>query len=337
VKHFYRLHLLLSLCAVVPGTHAMGQEYSYPPLQQTPLTDCDPTRPSTSAREDDYEYGPSNNVAACSNSFCGYACRSEGFIFSAEVCFVDVRMGDGDDLAARWLEFTTPAAPAIPNLDPNPDPAARLSFGWQTCDGLGVQAHFWEFENAVSTTVMQAAQTDPILLTHAWDVMVFDVEVMLNTMINEVWDTSLSGGYRFAEYEEGASVRVDNNTSSSRVTTRYLGNGLTAAGGLRRQLTNRFSVMANGRVSLLFGDASIDSGGRSLPLNALNAGFDARYTLESQVGASYEHPICGGGFWFARGGYEVQYWNDFVAAIGSQTDSSSIVFDGLFVAIGLQR
>jgi hypothetical protein len=288
------------------------------------------------------ERGPGNNVAACADSFCGYSCRSEGIIFSAEVVFVDVRMGDGDDLAARLLESQASSDLLIPNLDPNPDPAARLALGWQTCEGLGIQARFWEFENTVSTSVPQAdAMTDPDLVTHAWDVFVFDVEVMRNAMVNEVWDTSLSAGYRFTEYEEGAELRrgeaLFDGMRTGSVSTRYIGNGLTAAGGLRRQLARRFSVMVNGRVSFLLGSASHEPGDSDLFTQSLDEDFDARYIFESQLGASYEHPICGGGLWFVRGGYEVQYWNDFVAAVGRQTDASSIVFDGVFVSVGLQR
>jgi len=52
---------------------------------------------------------------------------------------------------------------------------------------------------------------------------------------------------------------------------------------------------------------------------------------------SYEIPICGGGAWFTRAGYEVQYWNDFVVPIGDETRPTSTVFHGFFAAIGLQR
>jgi hypothetical protein len=338
MRYYQRLLLSASLsCAVCCASYGQPPQCPCPPGKQG-------IRPDLIAAPADSEYGergPGNNVAACADSFCGYSCRSEGIIFSAEVVFVDVRMGDGDDLAARLLESQASNDLLIPNLDPNPDPAARFALGWQTCEGLGIQARFWEFENTVSTSVPQATTADPDLVTHAWDVFVFDVEVMRNAMVNEVWDTSLSAGYRFTEYEEGAELRfgevLPNDMRIGSVSTRYIGNGLTAAGGLRRQLGRRFSIMANGRVSFLLGSASHDPENSALFTHPLDEGFDARYIFESQVGASYEHPICGGGLWFVRGGYEVQYWNDFVAAVGRQTDSSSIVFDGVFVAFGLQR
>src|SRR5262249_12759970 len=156
-----------------------------------------------------------------------------------------------------------------------------------------------------------------------------------------VWDTSLSGGYRFARYEERAALRLVDNAPNldmdvASLHTRYIGNGLTGAVGVRRQLTRRISLMANGRASLLFGSQTLTPTSVT-PLTSLNDSFDPRYTLESQVGASCEHPLCGGGFWFCRAGYEVQYWNDFVVPFNTQVDPSSTILHGFFVAMGLQR
>jgi hypothetical protein len=285
---------------------------------------------------DELENGIGNNVAACAGPFCGYGCRSEGIFFSTETVFVDVWQPENDGIASELLDLNTPAAPDIENLDPDLDAAARFAFGYQTCDGLGIQARYWEFDNAAAVVVDQADPADPNLALHAWDVTVFDVEVVKNSMINQLWDKSLSGGYRFARYEEAASVRLD-ATELASVRTRYIGNGLTGAIGLRHQLAPRFSVMVNGRTSLLFGSQRISASMVTLPPHLLNSSFDTRYTTESQLGASYEYPICGGGYWFVRGGYEVQYWNDFVVPFGKQTEPSSTVLHGFFAAIGLQR
>jgi hypothetical protein len=291
---------------------------------------------------DEYEAGFGNNVAACSGPFCPHACRSEGIYFSAESVFVDVWQPDGDGLASELLDLyrtnaTLPAAPEIGNLDPDVDFTERVTLGWMTCDGLGVQVRYWEFDNAVGAAIDEAAPA-PNFVTQSWDVGVFDVEVVKEAIVQHVWDTSLSGGYRFARYEEEATVRRD-NTELTSINTRYFGNGITGAAGVRRQIAPRISLMANGRTSLLFGAQKTigPTQGVPMPGNEFQNGFDARYILESQVGAMCEHPLCGGGFWYLRGGYEVQYWNDFAVPIGEQTQPGSTIFHGFVFAVGLQR
>jgi hypothetical protein len=218
-------------------------------------------------------------------------------------------------------------------------------FGYQTCDGLGVQARYWEFDSATSVALEQPDPTvDPNFMAQGWDVSVLDVEVVQNTMVNQFWDTSLSGGYRFVRYEEGASLReyevvsnMLNQTELASMKTRYIGNGLTGAAGVRRQCTRCLSAMANVRSSLLFGNQTIVTDGVFPPLAVVGSSFDSRYTMESQVGMAYEHGLCGGGFWYARGGYEIQYWNDFLVPFGPQVEPKSTLFHGFIFAVGLQR
>ncbi len=282
-------------------------------------------------------YARTNNMAACSGPFCGYSCRAEGLVFSAEMTLADVWQRDRSDIAARFLAIQTPAAPAIDNLDPRVDSSPLITFGYMTCEGLGFQGRFWEFDTIVSQGVTPPGPADPNLVTHAWDATVFDMEVTYSSIYDQGWDIMLSGGYRFTEYEEGATLRRD-NTQLASVRTRYIGSGLTGAVALRRQITNRFSLMANPRVSYLLGGESITpSSGLNLPPQPLNDTFDPRYVLETKVGVSYECPICGGGVWFTRGGYEVQYWNDFVPSLDSQTRRASTILNGFFFAVGLQR
>jgi hypothetical protein len=289
---------------------------------------------------DEVGTGFSNSVAACCTPFCPSACRSEGIYFSVEEVLIDVFQPD-DGIAPRLLRAKVPGAPKIDNLNPDADPTARFALGWMTCDGLGIQVRYWDFDNATSVpvTINPTPPTNVNFVGESWDVGVLDVEVVKNRLINPLWDTTFSGGYRFARYEERAALRLvdqPNNIADADVATlhtRYIGNGLTGAIGARRQLTPRISLMANGRASLLFGTQTVDTN----VLTSLNDTFDPRYILESQVGASCEHPICGGGFWFARAGYEIQYWNDFVVPFNTQTDPSSTILHGFFLAVGLQR
>ena len=229
---------------------------------------------------------------------------AEGIVFSAEITLVDVWQRNRSDIAARLLEIQTPVAPPIDNLDPSVDPASLITFGYITCDGLGFQGRFWQFDNEVSQQVTLPGPADPNSVTHAWDSMVFDMEVTQSAIYGQVWDIMLSGGFRFAEYEEGATVRRDNRQLAS-VRARYAGGGLTGAVAMRRQITKHFSLMANPRLSFILGGESITpSTGLDLSPQTVSDSFDPRYILEAKAGVSYEIPICGGGVWFFRGGYE---------------------------------
>ncbi len=142
---------------------------------------------------------------------------------------------------------------------------------------------------------------DPNQAIHAWDVCVFDLEIMLNRMINQTWDMTLSTGYRFADYEEAANL-VAGTTEVASIRSRYYGHGFTGAVEVRRQFWRRLGVVANGRGSLLFGDENIATSNVTLnPVPPQNP-IETRYILETQFATEYQHPLCGGGYWFARGG-----------------------------------
>jgi hypothetical protein len=331
--------ICLSCGALFTATRSLGQEQlSATPFQGPMHESAGPLRPDLPAcptGQNILAGGRTDHVAACKTGFCSYDCRSAGLFFTTELGWLDVTQRESTDIAARLVELRTPAIDVIENLDPEVETAARVSIGGQTCDGLGVRARFCEFDNAVSATFLPAAVGDPDQAIHAWDVQVFDLEVMLNSKANEVWDSTLSAGYRLTDYEEGATVLM-NNMQLGELDARYFGNGLTGAVELRRQLWTRFGVMANARLSLLFGTERINGSGVTLPPTPIDESFETRYIGETQLGCEYQHPLCGGGYWFARGGYEVQYWSDFVTPVG-QSDEAPVIFNGLFLAVGLQR
>jgi len=63
---------------------------------------------------------------------------------------------------------------------------------------------------------------------------------------------------------------------------------------------------------------------------------DRRLIFESQLGVEYIWPVCGDGYYFLRGGYEVQHWDEFVPLIGSP-DHASVLLNGFFFSFGFQR
>ena len=67
---------------------------------------------------------------------------------------------------------------------------------------------------------------------------------------------------------------------------------------------------------------------------------DVKYMYEAQAGAEYIMPICGGGWYFARAGFEVQYWDGFGVDnqfAGPPSVNNSVGFGGFFFAAGLAR
>ncbi|MGC3967424.1 MAG: Lpg1974 family pore-forming outer membrane protein [Pirellulales bacterium] len=210
------------------------------------------------------------------------------------------------------------------------DAVPRLVLGYMTCEGLGFRVRLWNYNNAESVALTPAAPGAPTAAAHSLEMTVFDVEAV-KAIANPVWAAALSGGYRVSYYKEQASLTGGGSPS---VKSTFVGNGFTGAVDLHRRITEHFSLMTAPRASLLMGDGDVVAG--AVPQSPLNSGFDVRYVLEAQLGVSYERPI-GNGVGFVRGGYEVQYWDDFVAAVGAQSDLSWTLFHGPFFAVGLQR
>ncbi len=327
----------LMCCALLDGTRALGQDCPCGAPYAQIVDDGEFLRPDFSAgfdQENLTDFGPTNLVSACSGPFCGSDCRSPGLIFRTELVWLGVTERGRADLANALVHLQNPARDDIGAVNAGLKASPRVSIGGQTCNGLGVRGTYWEYDNAVSENLVQPTPDDPNQVVHGWDVHVFDLEVMRNQS-NWGWDFTLSGGYRLADYEEGATTEL-NGTESAALNTRFFGNGITGAIEMRRSLWSRFGIMLNGRYSLLFGAERISATNVNIPPITIDQSFDARYIIEGQAGIMYQHPICGGGYWFGRGGVEAQYWNDYVAPIG-QPDPAPVIFSGFFVAIGLQR
>jgi hypothetical protein len=109
-------------------------------------------------------------------------------------------------------------------------------------------------------------------------------------------------------------------------------------------LTSNIGVFANARGSMLMGDETnllnvsvvVGTATVAVAINEVQKN-DVKFIFETQAGAEYILPICGGGYYFARAGVEMQYWDNFgVSPTGLLFDESS-GFGGLFAAVGIQR
>lgn len=310
------------------GINAVGSEFANGGQMHLDLIACGPCSGGSNA-------GDCNNVAACATSFRNPSCRSSGLFIAAELAYVDIIQSSRNNVGTRLVEAVAPAAIAAAETSPGMQPTARLLLGWQNCDGLGVQVRFWDFDNGDLVTLPQAAGTDPNILSQFWDVTVFDLDAVQKSVRNPVLDSTVNLGFRFVNFEEGASLRLNNNPATNSVAARYLGYGLTGGGNLRRKVRQYLSATGNLRGSFLLGNQTITPTG--VPDTGVGTGFDARFIVESQLGINYERPVFGGGFLFLSCGYEAQYWDGFTPAIGNQSDASSTLLHGLAVSVGFQR
>jgi hypothetical protein len=259
----------------------------------------------------------------------------DGFFAGAEISFLQLDQSRHNNLPARLLELQTPTAPALGSIASGYNATPRLSLGYLSgVDNLGVRVRLWNYENADSASIPPVAAGAPDEAIRSLQATVFDLEV-IRPCYTPFGTAILSGGYRMAYYTERASLQA-NAAELASASSKFLGNGLTGAADLRYPIFGSLSLIANPRFSLLLGNQSVSASGVVLPTNPLNNGFDARYIAETQLGASFERPLATGS-WFLRGGYEVQYWSNFVPPIGKQTDPSWTLFHGAFFGAGLQR
>jgi len=275
-------------------------------------------------------------ITNCSTAGCG-GCRHDGFFADAELGFIKVEQSDNNNLARRLMELRTPGAVAVGSIANGYDPMPRITLGYlSAADNLGVQLRFWDFDDSDSEEIPFFMNGGPNRISHSWEATVLDLEV-IRPFYTPLGSAIFSGGYRLAYYKEDAILYNGVNPSSS-VTSRFPGNGLTGAVDCRYPIFGGLSLMMLPRFSLVLGSqkTTADPTTFQIAKTTQNDGFDARWIAETQVGLTYER-MSTIGQWFVRGGYEAQYWNDFVPPIGLQTDPSWTVFHGAFFTVGLSR
>ena len=168
------------------------------------------------------------------------------------------------------------------------------------------------------------------------------------------WDLTYSAGFRYVEYNEinGVLELAGAETVFNRVNME--GIGLTVATELRNQFSCNLGWFLNLRFSAIMGDEDnrIFEGDQNGPEDSLSLTQrnDVKFIYEAQAGAEYIAPICGGGYYFLRGGVEVQWWDDFgvdnLPASSAEDidekpfggfDNYGVGFAGFFIAVGVQR
>jgi hypothetical protein len=339
VKRFERRPAMLVglLAALLAAGPAAGDELGLPRARTFDLRfrpEPSPYADLATAHSLD-DAGAPAPITNCSTAGCG-GCRHDGFFADAEIGFMKVEQSDSNNLATRLMQLRTPGAvPPVGSIANGYDPMPRITLGYlSAADNLGVQLRFWDYDDADSEEIAFFMNGGPNRITHSWEATVFDLEV-IRPFYTPLGSAMFSGGYRMAYYKEKAAL-YNGVVENSSVTSRFPGNGLTGALDARYPIFGGLSATLVPRFSLLLGNQTTSGSNVAFQETSQNKGFDARWIAETQAALNFERPMSGG-TWFVRGGYEVQYWNDFVPPIGLQTDPSWTVFHGAFFTVGLSR
>jgi len=178
------------------------------------------------------------------------------------------------------------------------DPASRYELGYMNCFGRSWRARYFEYDTRT--------QADDSVV----GMEMLDMEYAGRFAIGGNWRGELSGGLRWAEYDETGDLAYSDSI------------GPIVGAQLRGPSWRGFESLMNVRQSFQFGDAH-------------NAGTAANFgsfgVSEIQMGLEYHSDLFGGTS-FLRGLFETQFWNGV-----HESDSQSLGLIGLGVAAGLTR
>lgn len=225
-------------------------------------------------------------------TFCHPCSTQPGLTFNAEVTFLKPYQSEGESPG-----FDHEAAP-------------RVSMGYTGNEGLGVRVRWFDYE-----TVNPANIGVPALI-EKFDLDVVDVEVTDKFRLGH-WDGLLSGGLRYADYEEFGFFDADRMNDSL---------GPVIGVELSRNVNSKLQLFGLARASLQFAGDGVDNG---RPMS--NMFFSIS---EIQIGAERTLREVRGGRVFIRGAFEAQRWSGGVIGDG---DSEDLGLIGGTVAIGIAR
>jgi len=264
----------------------------------------------------------------CSDCGCCECCCSPTFYAGAEL---------------PWLQVQSSgiAIPGIPIMTPNfgQEPSIRFWGGYESCEGLGFRATYWEFEDSSGLTPLGVGGVN---LGLGVDVYTVDLELTHRAKFCG-FDILASGGVRIGGLKQSlfAAAQTQAGPASIAISRDFDGAGLTFGVGFDRQVgCSPLSLYGNFRGSILFGDSDIDLNVNVppfVPLAANNAATLKNQTLpiwEIQLGLEYNRET-GFGDLFARAGVEAQVWEVPPVLLGLGDDH--LGFFGPTFAIGLER
>lgn len=299
----------------------------------------------------------------CSNQACPHCNCDEEAGFYAGYSFLFAKPQMKESFQATVLHAPTGTSHLIP-FSTDYDLTPRIWFGFQTEDGPGLRARYWQYDHeantfsqratftsfpgATATTVIfpavisTAAPGDLLNVRSGLEVHTTDLE---GTIAHTLGRTELlvGGGIRHASMNQHYSAQVTRMGALLGDITwdrKFEGTGLILSGDARHPLgDNGFAVVGNVRGSLLFGEKTINrrvigdlTPTPGAPIISFQDADEVTGIFEAAIGAEWSGQIGKSTEVFLRALYETQLWT----AAGAPT-LTFLGFEGLSLALGFDR
>jgi hypothetical protein len=276
----------------------------------------------------------------CGSACCDRCCRTHGLIVGADISFLKPHHSNGNGMSGL---LAIGGAPGVGGVETDLEAAFRGWLGWQSAGGIGARVRYWDFDHGYGEQFLAG----PVILfppfgpqissvRHDWDVSAIDAEVFRSLYFDCGADVTFSAGLRYVDYSESVGAFNGDVLQIGR-SKGMTGLGMVTGLEVRQRLGYNLGMFSHLRGSVVMGDETNQAFefGFVLQENQID---DVKFIYEAQAGLEYIIPVYCGGYWFVRGGAEVQYWDGFgVDNVGLIQDNASVGFGGLFFSFGMQR
>lgn len=233
------------------------------------------------------DYAACESVGDGCDKGCDDGCSRAGWVGSSELLFLKVFSSESDIPGAEDYNYRT---------------GYRGTFGWQRYDGLGFRVRFFDY--------FQRVPNDSRL-----DISSLDGELYDSLVNNDTWYISLGAGIRYLDYFEGRSPIPGDGDALTGV-------GPVITAEVQRHLTERLSLYAVTRASIIVGNSNDEDGALT---------DQTAQTYELQIGGQWSRPWRAAVL-FGRIGWEAQYYSGI-----SETDTEDVSLIGGVLAGGIMR
>ena len=208
--------------------------------------------------------------------------------------------------------------------------SARSWLGVTTSGGLGLRVRYWVYDHDESGPSVVNGRTDSI----DFDTYTLDFEITDTACLGSHWQTELSWGLRYVEYDETAISRNAAGAIAAAHELDFSGLGGTAGLTVYQQLPMPVGLFASFRGSVLVGDEQEYTGAN---FTLVDEEFDdMKYIFELKCGAELNRCLASGSLLYVSCAYELQYWSGF-SAEPLFDGGEAAGFSGFTIGAGLRR